>query len=171
MPTPGTTTKIVLDGVSGQFHGGFHVLDTGDLPNTSTVPMFVLADLSHNPVDPTAPNSNVVAKFFTDSTANLTANAVFSGTDRDIGVAAGAGATFAYFNAFFLADQVSASNGAVIQGSVDGSTWVTLAAATLAVSVPTVLQVPVMFEHHRVQLTNGPTGQGSNVIHSSYTAA
>jgi hypothetical protein len=106
--------------------------------------------------------------FYTGTTTPLTATSTYTGSTRDTGVAAGTAEPYAYFNAFFLADQIGT---AFVDGSNDGSTWFVAATSSLSISTPLALTVPVMFRYHRARFVNGATNQGSFVVNSSYSAS
>jgi len=106
--------------------------------------------------------------FFNDTTTALTGAATFTGTARDVGVAAGTATPTTYFNAFGFADQAGTLS---IECSNDNTTWRTAASVALTASAPQILTVPVMTRYHRVKLVNGATAQGSVMVNSSYTGA
>lgn len=105
---------------------------------------------------------------FADSTANLAGAATFTGTAR--GAISGGTSLYNNFNDHFISDQISASNGARIEWSLDGSTnWRICGQTTLAVSTPAILSVPVTFPFYRVILVNGATITTALSITSSFT--
>lgn len=106
--------------------------------------------------------------FFNDTTTAIAASTTYSGTARDVGVAAGTATPSTYFNAFFFADQIGTAN---VQCSNDGAAWRTIATAAIAVSTPLLLSVPVMTRYHRVQLVNGATLQTAVMVNSSYSGS
>ena len=106
--------------------------------------------------------------FFNDNTTVQAAANTFTGTARDVGIAAGTATPSTYFNAFFFADQTGTAN---VQCSNDGTTWRTIATAAIAVSTPLLLTVPVMTRYHRVQLVNGATLQTAVMVNSSYSGS
>lgn len=105
--------------------------------------------------------------FFAGTTTPLGSSATYTGTARDVGVAASTAQPYAYFNAFFLADQAGT---ATIECSNDNTTWYTCATSALTASTPLILTVPVMFRYLRAKLVNGASAQGSLVINNSFTA-
>lgn len=68
-----------------------------------------------------------------------------------------------------ISDQASATNGAKLQGSQDGTNWYVVAEATLAAATPTILQAPLLYPHFRVALTNGATAQTSLSVAAALT--
>jgi hypothetical protein len=106
--------------------------------------------------------------FFNDTTTVLAASATFTGTARDVGVAAGAQTQQTYFNGSFFADQAGTAS---IEVSNDNTTFRTMATAALAASTPLILTVPIMTRYHRVKLVNGATLQGLSMVNSSYTGS
>lgn len=105
--------------------------------------------------------------FNNETTTNLGISATFTGTARDTGTAAGSNCPFAYFNAFFIANQTGTAS---IEASNDNTTWFTVATAALAVSTPLSLQIPVTTRYYRVKLVNGATAQTSVFVNSSLSA-
>jgi len=111
------------------------------------------------------PQSNT---FFNDTTTALGISATFTGTARDVGVAAAATHRYSAFNAFAFADQAGTFS---IECSNDNTTWRTAATVSLVVNTPVTLSVPVMTRYHRTKLVNGAAAQGAVMVNSSYTAA
>lgn len=107
------------------------------------------------------------AVFQNDTTTALTGSATFTGTARDVGVAAGTVTPYAYFSAFFLADQTGTAS---IEASNDNSTWYTAATASIIASTPLILQVPVMTRYHRAKVVNGSTAQTLLKVNDNYAA-
>jgi len=105
--------------------------------------------------------------FNTGSTTALAASATYTGSSRDVGVAAGTVQPFAFFNGFFASDQAGV---AYLDGSNDNSTWFTCATSPLLAGTPLTLSVPVMFRYHRARLVNGVTAQSTFVSNDAYTA-
>lgn len=106
---------------------------------------------------------------YNDSTTNLAIGATFTGVARDSeqnGIS-----LYNNFNAHFISDQASATNGARIEWSQDGSTnWRICGQTTLVASTPAILSVPVTFPFYRVILVNnGTTATTSLSITSSFT--
>lgn len=107
--------------------------------------------------------------FWNDTTTALGSSATFTGTARDVGVAAAAVHGLNYFNGFFLADQAGTAS---LEGSNDNSTWYSLSAPqSLAANTPLMLSVPITTRYHRTKLVNGATAQGSCKVNSSFTGA
>lgn len=105
---------------------------------------------------------------YADSVANLGIWATFTGTARDS--EQGGISLYNNFNAHFISDQVSASNGARIEGSQDGSTnWRVCGQTTLVASTPAILSVPITFPFYRVVLVNGGVATTALSITSSFT--
>ncbi len=94
------------------------------------------------------------------TTTALGANGVFTGAE--IKVSNDASAT--QLDVSFYADQASATNGAVIEGSNDGTTWYPLAQGSLVAATPLQLTAPLTYPYLRVVLTNGATAQGTLAI-------
>lgn len=110
--------------------------------------------------------TNVGNTFFPETTTPLSGSATFTGSARDVGVAAGNVQPFAYFNAFFFADQTGT---ATIECSSDSIAWTTCAKSSLTASTPLTLTVPVMFRYQRAKLVNGSSAEGTLAISTSYT--
>jgi hypothetical protein len=106
--------------------------------------------------------------FFNDNTTVQAAANTFTGTARDVGVAAGTATPTTYFNGFFFADQIGTAS---IEVSNDNTTWRTAASASLAISTPLILTVPVMTRYHRVKLVNGATIQTATMVNSSFSGS
>ena len=106
--------------------------------------------------------------FFNDTTTVLTASTTFTGTTRDVGIAAGTATPSTYFNAFFFADQAGTAS---VECSNDNTTWRTIATSSLAINTPLLLSVPVMTRYHRVKLVNGATLQTAVMVNSSYSGS
>ena len=106
--------------------------------------------------------------FFNDSTTVLTATATFTGTTRDVGVAAGTATPTTYFNGFFFADQAGTAS---LEVSNDNTIWRTAASSAISISTPLILTVPVMTRYHRVKLVNGATLQGAVMVNSSFSGS
>lgn len=113
------------------------------------------------------PVANKGGIFFTGTTTALGSSATYTGTARDVGVAASTAQPYAYFNSFFLADQAGTAS---IECSNDNSTWYGCASSALTASTPLTLTLPVMFRYYRAKLVNGASAQGSLVVNSSFTA-
>jgi hypothetical protein len=103
---------------------------------------------------------------YTGTTTALAANATYTGAARDSGMTAGAQGAYAYYNAFFLADQVGTAS---VECSNDSATWFICASSPVVAATPMILSVPVMFRYQRSKLVNGATAQTSFVSNSSYT--
>lgn len=90
-----------------------------------------------------------------ESVANLGVGATFTGPARDNG-ATGSAQAFGAFVVSVFADQASASNGVIIEGSIDGATnWRVLKTATLVANVCKTIGLPTVFRFHRVRYVNG----------------
>lgn len=123
----------------------------------------------HVNTDPTtgAACTNPDCVFFNDSTANLAGSATFTGSTRDVGVAAGSPSRYGAYNAYFFADQAGTVR---IENSDDNVTWRRSTADTaLTANSAVYLSVPVVARYHRVVHVNGATGTGALKINSSYT--
>jgi hypothetical protein len=117
---------------------------------------------------------------YLETIAPLGISAVFTGAARDSRfnpipntLAATAGVVwqtlYSTFNVSLLADQASAANGVVIQGSYNGTTWNNVALSALVLSVPLILSVPVTYPLYRVVVTNGIVAQTAVTIATSFT--
>lgn len=102
--------------------------------------------------------------YWADTDTPLGANATFAGVARNLGAPT---ASFKTFCATFFSPQASAANGAKLQMSNDGVTWVTAAQGAVAANVPLVLTATVMANYYRVTLTNGATLQTALNINSA----
>lgn len=60
----------------------------------------------------------------------------------------------------FIADQVSAANGATILGSIDGITYYTVAFWAVVANTPLTLSVPATVLFYKPGYTNGGVAQG-----------
>lgn len=98
----------------------------------------------------------------------LTGSATFTGTARDVGVAAGSGHGRSYFVATFAADQGGTAN---IQCSNDNSTWRTIATNALTAGSPLVLSVPITTRYYRAQVVNGSSAETYLWVDDSFTGA
>lgn len=116
--------------------------------------------------DPRGAAVDAAMDYATESTANLAANGTFNGQTWDMGPVPTAYRTFV---GHFVSAQASATNGAKIQVSDNGSAWSDAVVATLAANVPQVLTCPVIARYMRVSYTNGATLQTSNRIGSART--
>ena len=107
--------------------------------------------------------------FWNDSTTALAASATFTGTNRDVGVAAATVHRYSAFNAVAFADQAGTLR---IEMSNDNTTWRRATADTaVAANTPVTLSVPVMTRHYRVVYVNGGVAQTVFMLNSSFTAA
>lgn len=134
----------------------------------------------------------LLSRYFNVSTTILGANGVFTSgalhvaEGSPITIAAGgqtafpaqvystteAVGVFKYFNAICISDQVSAASGFIIQMSPDqGTTWRTVASATIAANTLSALTVLIAFPGslYRVQLTNAATPQTYLILGASVT--
>jgi hypothetical protein len=107
--------------------------------------------------------------FYNESTTALAGAATFTGTSRDVGIAATGTQPYAAFNATAFADQAGTVR---IEMSNDATTWrrATADTAVTANSVVT-LSVPVVTRYYRVVYVNGATIQTAFMLNSSFTAA
>ena len=103
--------------------------------------------------------------FYNDTTTVLAGAATFTGTARDVGVAAGSATSRNTFKAFAKTDQIGTLS---IECSNDNITWSTISSAALVVDTPLHLSVPVMTRYHRVKLVNGTTLQTNLIVNSGY---
>lgn len=109
-----------------------------------------------------------------ETTANLGIAGVYTGSARQVAQNSTANnGIFARgnnFNAHFISDQVSAANGAQIQGSQDWSTnWRVVAQTALTASTPATLTAVITYPFYRVVLTNGGVATTALSITSSIT--
>jgi hypothetical protein len=98
----------------------------------------------------------------------LGASATYTGAARDVGVATSTGHPYAYFNAYYLTDQVGTAR---IDCSNDNTTWYTCATSALVAATPLIMTVPVMTRYHRAVVVNGATAETYLWVNSSYTGA
>lgn len=106
--------------------------------------------------------------FFNDSTTNLAASATFTGTTRDVGVAAAAAHRYRSFQAFSFSNVAGSMH---IEISNDGTTWFRATAITaVAANTPVFLSVAIVTRFHRVVYTNGASAQTSFLINSSFSS-
>ena len=107
--------------------------------------------------------------FFNETVAALAGAATFTGTTRDVGIAAGAVQPYAAFNATAFADQAGTLR---IEMSNDNVTWRRVTAdQAVAANTAVSLSIPVVTRYHRAVYVNGATLQGAFMLNSSYTAA
>lgn len=107
--------------------------------------------------------------FYNDSVTALAGAATFTGTARDVAIAAGSVQPFAAFNATAFADQAGTLR---IEMSNDSTTWRRATADTaVAAGAVVTLSVPVVTRYYRVVYVNGATLQGAFMLNSSYTVA
>lgn len=93
--------------------------------------------------------------------AALAAAGVVNGTAFETG---GSPQPYKEFGAYFFSTAASAADGAKLQISNDGVTWVTVAQATLAANVPQSLSTPILAKYHRATLTNGAGAATATVV-------
>jgi hypothetical protein len=107
--------------------------------------------------------------FYNESTTALAASATFTGTSRDVGLAAATVQPYAAFNVSAFADQAGTLR---IEMSNDNTTWRRATADTaVAANAVGILSVPVVTRYYRAVYVNGATLQGAFMINSSFTAA
>lgn len=129
-------------------------------------PVAIASDQSPVPVSGTVAVNQTT--FFNDSVTPLTGSATFTGSARDVGVAAGVLTPNAYFSAYYFADQAGTAS---IECSNDNSTWRTIATSALVAGTPLLLSVPVMTRYHRTKLVNGGSAQSALMINSAYSGS
>lgn len=106
------------------------------------------------------------SQFFAEAPSILAAAAVFNGVTRDGAVSP---SQWGSFSCFFRSDQASATNGAALQGSSDGTNWTVMQQTTLTAATPTRLIERNDMRYHRCMLTNGTTANtAAPVINSSF---
>jgi hypothetical protein len=91
----------------------------------------------------------------------LAASATLEGDAFNTG---GSPCAYREFGAYFLSSAASAANGARLEISQDGVTWVPVKTATLAANVPQELATPILAKHHRAVLVNAAGGADVTVI-------
>lgn len=99
--------------------------------------------------------------YLTETTANLGISAAFDGTSWDMTPTP---APFELFQATFVSSHASATDGAKIQASSDGSTWTDVATGTQAANVPLTLSIMPCARYMRARQVNGATAQTSNAV-------
>jgi hypothetical protein len=99
----------------------------------------------------------------TETITPLAANATFTGPARKINRSPGT----VIFDAYFYSDQVSATNGAKVEGSDDGVSWELIKESSVVALQPLLLEVPVIFNYIRVVLINGAVNQTDLMVRSS----
>jgi len=111
------------------------------------------------------PNGSI---FWNETTTLLAASATFTGTSRDVGVAAGSNHRYQDFNAFAHCSSVAGTMR--IEASNDGTTWYPVTPDTpVAANTPVSLTVPVLTRYHRVVFINGASAQtGGFRVNSGY---
>jgi hypothetical protein len=106
------------------------------------------------------------SQYFAESLGIVAAGATIPGTLRNGGASPSQWGTF---SCLFRSDVASASNGAQIQGSDDGTNWLYVLGATLSPGVPTRITDRNDFLYHRCALTQGATGNtAAPVVRSSF---
>jgi hypothetical protein len=107
--------------------------------------------------------------FYNESTTNLGASATFTGSSRDVGIAAGSVQPYSAFNATVFADQAGTLR---LEMSNDNTTWRRCTADTaVAANAPVTLSVPVVTRYHRAVYVNGASAQGAFMLNTGYTCA
>lgn len=114
------------------------------------------------------------SSIFNESVTPLGISGVYTGGARSAcGSVTGSQNTSLYnnFNVQVIADQASATNGLVIQGSQDSAftTPRVVAQSAVVASTPLTLSVPVAYPFYRVVLTNGVVAQTAISLVSSFT--
>jgi hypothetical protein len=168
LPLPiGAATETTLAGQSAKLPA-----TVGQKAMAASLAVVIASDQSAVPISSTALTTiaanSTLTTFNNDSVTPLTSSSTFTGSARDVGVAAGAVVGVGYFNGFFLADQ---SGTARIDCSNDNATWYTGATAPLVASTPLILTVPVMTRYHRIVLVNSTVAQSTLKINTSYTGS
>lgn len=152
-------------------------------PNTSTYIQGIRSQGGINPL-PVAQQGNIVLAasvntigqviaqdniYYLESTTNLAANANFTGTAKDVGVATAANHRYSAFNAIAFADQAGVLR---IEISNDSAIWRRATSdIAVAANTPVIASIPVVTRHHRVVFVNGAAAQGAFMINSSFTAS
>lgn len=104
----------------------------------------------------------------TETTTALGISGVFAGSSWDMGPTP---TPFESFVAVFNSSHASATDGAKVQASSDGTTWHTVAVGTQAAAVPLTLTVVPCARYMRAHQTNGATAQTSNAVFVSVRKA
>lgn len=102
----------------------------------------------------------------TGAASALAGSATFTGTARDVGVAAATAHNVTSFNASFYADQTGTAS---IEASNDNATWYTLASGALSASTPLMMTVPIVTRYFRAKLVNGGTDETVLWVNTSFT--
>lgn len=160
---PASNTNVNIDAVVLQDLTGLKVdiiRGDGTASISNAAPVQVLGTTS------VSQTNNI---FYNESTTALLANASFTGTSRDTGVAAAAQHSYAAFNVTAVSD---AAGTVRIEMSNDGTTWRSATASTpVAANTPVLLSIPVTTRYHRAVYTNGATPQTIFMLNTSYTGA
>jgi hypothetical protein len=107
--------------------------------------------------------------YYNDTTTNLGASDTFTGTARDIAIAAGSASPYVYFNAIALANQAGTLR---IEMSNNNSTWFRATVDTaVAADTPVTLSARVVTRYYRVVYVNGGVAQTSFVLNSGYSCS
>ncbi len=170
---PASNTNVNIDAVVLQDLTGVKVdiiRGDGTAALTNTTPVNVLAMPTTTVTGTVTANavshSNV---FYNDSTTALAISATFTGTSRDVAVAAGTVHRYSAFNAVAFADQAGTLR---IEMSNDNTTWRRATPDTaVAANSPGTLSVPVCTRRYRVVYVNGGVAQTVFMLNSSFTAA
>jgi hypothetical protein len=101
------------------------------------------------------------AIYTNETTTPLGASATFSSPARVVGEVGRL--AWVYWTAYVIADQAGTLN---LQGSLDGTTWRTLATVALAANVGQTLTTRCTFPQMRAQVVNGATPQALLVLNT-----
>ena len=143
-------SSLTVDGTVAATQSGTWTVQPGNTANTT--PWLV---------------TNRGSVFFNDSTTALAGAATFTGTARDVGIAAGTIQPYGAFNATAFADQAGTLR---IEMSNDNTTWRRATADTaVAANAVVTLSVPVVTRYYRAVYVNGATLQGAFMLNSSFT--
>lgn len=116
--------------------------------------------------------ANAIAQnniFFNDTITPLAASATFTGTSRDVGVAANAVHRYTMFNAFAHSNVAGTLR---IECSNNNTDWFRATADTAVAANGAVnLMVPITTRYYRAVYVNGAGAQATFILNTSFTAA
>lgn len=113
--------------------------------------------------------SNTDNVFYNDTTTALGVSATYTGTARDVAVAAGTQHRYSMFNAAAWSDQAGTLR---LECSNDNVTWRPITTDTaVAANTPVILSVPILTRYYRPVFVNGGVAQTAFMLNTSLTAA
>lgn len=164
---PASSTNAVLQFVAVQDYQELTAEITAGRGQTSAGQAMAVAVVSSATIAANTTAQNNV--FYNETTTNLAAAATFTGTSRDVGVAAAAVHRYTMFNAFAFADVAGTLR---IECSNNNTNWFRASADTaLSAGTPVNLMVPITTRYYRAVYTNGAGAQASFILNTSFTAA